>query len=313
MILNCTAALIFCITAVTWAGCGDDTGPGTASGLAISAGTTQLADIARNVAGGRATVDGILDANSDPHDYEPKPSDVEGIADADLILRSGGDPDLWLDQIIESSGSNAPVLTLIDHVDTIEDAESGTDPHWWQNPLNAIAATDAIRDALVELDPNGERAYEANAAAYVAELKDLDAAIAACVDAVPADRRKLVTSHDALDYYADRYGIEVIGAAIPALTTQAQPSAGETAELVDTISSAGVSTIFPEAGVSAELEGVIADEAGATVGGELWADTLGPEGSDGATYVESLASNTAKLVAGFTGGEQGCSISIGSE
>ena len=130
---------------------------------------------------------------------------------------------------------------------------------------------------------------------------------------MPADQRKLVTSHDALGYYADRYGIEVIGTAIPALTTQAQPSAGETAELVDAIRATGVSTIFPEAGVSAELERAIADEAGAEVGDELWADTLGPAGSDGATYIESLEWNTARLVEGFTGGERTCSISIGGE
>lgn len=313
MILNCLTALALAMAAVAWVGCGGDTGPGRGTGLAISGGTTQLADIARNVGGDRATVNGILDANSDPHDYEPKPSDVEGVADADLILRSGGDLDLWLDQIIESSGSDAPVITLIDEVDAIEgveDGETGTDPHWWQNPLNAIAAVEALRDELVELDPDGERVYEANAAAYIAELEQLDTEIAACVDAVPAEQRKLVTSHDALGYYADRYGIDVIGAAIPALITQAQPSAGETAQLVDTIRSASVSTIFPEAGVSAELESVIAEEAGASVGGELWADALGPEGSDGATYVESLESNTAKLVEGFTDGEQSCSISV---
>ena len=172
-------------------------------------------------------------------------------------------------------------------------------------------AVEAIRDELVDLDPDGKKDFEANAAAYISELEDLDAGIAACVDAVPAEQRKLVTSHDALGYYADRYGIDVIGAAIPALTTQAQPSAGETAELVDTIRSAGVSTIFPEAGVSAELESVIADEAGASVGGELWADTLGPEGSDGATYIESLESNTVKLVEGFTDGAQSCPFTSG--
>ena len=126
------------------------------------------------------------------------------------------------------------------------------------------------------------------------------------MDRVPASERKLVTSHDALGYYARHYGIDVIGAAIPSLSTQAQASAGATEELIDAIRSAGVSTVFPEAGVSPDLETAIADGAGARIGGELWADTLGPEGSDAATYAGSLEANTKTLVAGFSDGGIDC-------
>lgn len=313
------------------AGCGGSESSGEGeSGISVSAGTTHLADLARNVAGERAEVAGILSPSSDPHDYEPKPSDAESLLDADLILRSGGDLDLWLDQLVESSGSDAPVLTVLDSVETIEGghahgeeehsegeeehageeehSEGDIDPHWWQSPANAIAAVGQIRDRLVELDPEGAPEYEANADAYKEELERLDRGIAACIDRVPEEQRRLVTSHDALGYYADRYGIEIVGAAIPALTTQAQASAGETAELVDLIRETEVETIFAEAGVSAELETAIAAEAGATVGGELWADALGPEGSDGATYIEAMRSNTARLVDGFSGGAEQCTL-----
>ena len=228
MILNCALVLLALGAGTLGAGCGGS--GGSSDDVVVSATTTQLADMARHVAGDRAEVDGILEANSDPHEYEPKPSDVEGVAEADLVLRSGGDLDEWLDQLIESSGTEAPSLDLIDHVEV-----AGDDPHWWQDPRNGIAAAEAIRDALIEVDPEGEAAYSRNAAAYVEELEQLDAAIAGCMEGVPPDQRKLVTSHDALGPYADRYGIEVIGAAIPALTTQAQASAGETAELVETI------------------------------------------------------------------------------
>ena len=122
------------------------------------------------------------------------------------------------------------------------------------------------------------------------------------MQSIPEEQRKLVTTHDALGYYADRYEIEVVGAAIPALTTQAQPSAGEVDELVAQIEEEGVNAIFPEAGVNAELEDAIADETGAVVGEELWADTLGPEGSSGETYLEAMAANTEALADGFTGG-----------
>ncbi len=195
------------------------------------------------------------------------------------------------------------MLTLLDEIGT-------DDPHWWQDPRNGIAAAEAIRDELIAVDPAGEEVYARNAAAYVKRLRELDSRIAGCMERVPASERRLVTSHDALGAYAARYGIEVIGAAIPALTTQAQASAGETAELVDTIRSTGVRTIFPEAGISPELEEVIAEEAGATVGDELWADALGSEGTAGATYLGSLAANTETLVDGFTGGEQACSIAV---
>jgi ABC-type Zn uptake system ZnuABC Zn-binding protein ZnuA len=275
------------------------------TGLHVSATTTQVADLVRSVAGSRAEVDGILSPNSDPHEYEPRPSDAAAVASADVVFRSGGDVDLWLEQIVESSGTDAPVASLIDSASTI-----GTDPHWWQDPTNAIAAVDTIRAQLDEVDPESAMTYDANARRYTATLRTLDEEIAACIDRVPPAERRLVTSHDSLAYYADRYGLEVIGAAIPATTTQAQASAGETADLIDLIEREKVRAIFPEAGVSAKLEDAIAAQTGATVGGALWADALGPEGSSGATYVDALAENTRTLVAGLTGGEQTCTITV---
>ena len=296
-ILNlCTALAVFSLV-VAVAGCGDS---GDEPGVVVTATTTQLADLARNVAGERAEVDGLLSTSSDPHDYEPRPSDAEALIDADLILKSGGDVDAWLDQLVESAGSDAPELVLLDRVDQLE-ADGEVDPHWWQDPRNAVLAVDAIRDDLIAVDPDGRAQYERNAAAYVAEIERLDRGIAACIERVPESERKLVTSHDSLGYFANRYGIEVIGTAIPALTTQAQASAGETAELVDLIRDEDVTSVYPEAGVSSELEEAIAEEAGATVGEELWADTLGPEGSGGETYLGALASNAEAMVDGFGG------------
>ena len=298
-------SFIVAATLLAVAGCGSD--PSEDGSTSVVASTTQLADLARNVAGERAAVTGLLSPTSDPHDYEPRPSDAEALAGADLILQSGGDLDLWLEQIVESSGTEAPVLIALDRVP----APSGDelDPHWWQDPRLAIAAVEAIRDELIAVDPGGASIYEDNAAAYIGRIEDLDAEIARCMKGIPEPQRKLVTTHDALGYFADRYGIEVIGAAIPALSTQAQPSAGETAALVDLIRDTGVRTIFPEAGVSPDLEEAIAAEAGASVGDELWADALGPAGSDGQTYLEAMTSNASKLAAGFGG--LGCSAAAG--
>jgi ABC-type Zn uptake system ZnuABC Zn-binding protein ZnuA len=139
-------------------------------------------------------------------------------------------------------------------------------------------------------------------------LKALDADVQACMDRVPAAQRKLVTSHDALGYYARRYDIRIIGTVIPALTTAAQPSAGDVSNLVATIKREGVKTIFAESSVNPKVEQAVARETGARIGKALWADSLGPKGSDGATYIESIESNTRALVEGFSDGAVDCRV-----
>ena len=297
------AAVLVLLLAVL-AGCGDDDEPAAVAGgdaIRVVATTGQAADFARAVAGERAQVTGLLPPNADPHEFEIRPDDVKELSDAELVVRSGGDLDEWLTGAIESAGGDAEVITLSDHVDY--DPE---DPHWWHDPRNAIAAVAALRDALAEADPEGADAYRRGAAAYTRRLERLDRAVAACIDKVPTEDRTLVTTHDALGYYARRYGIRVVGAVIPSRSTAAQPSAGETAELIETIEREDVKAIFAESSVKPDVEEAIARESGAGVGKTLWADTLGPEGSDGATYIDSIASNTAALVDGFSGGAVAC-------
>ena len=130
--------------------------------------------------------------------------------------------------------------------------------------------------------------------------------MAACIDRLPRSRRKLVTSHDALGYYTDRYGLEVVGAVIPSLSTQAQPSSRAVNRLVDRIRSQRVAAIFPESSLNPKIEKAVARESGAAIGGDLWADTLGPKGSDGATYIGSIEANTDTIVRGLSGGRERC-------
>ncbi len=302
MLLRLAIALLLVVVAAV-VGCGEDDGGAAAGSVTVVATTTQAADLARNVGGENVEVVGLLAPNSDPHEYEVRPRDLEVLARADLVVRSGGDLDEWLGEAIEGAGGDAPVLTLSDHV-----RASGDDPHWWQDPRNAMRAVAAIERSLSDVDPERAGAYAADAGRYTTRLQRLDRAIAACVAKVPAAQRKLVTTHDALGYYARRYGIEVIGAVIPSLSTSGQPSAGEIAELVRTIRDEDVKAIFAESSVDAKVEQAIARETGATVGRPLWADTLGPPGSDGATYAGSIAANTRALVEGFSGGEVACRI-----
>jgi len=276
------------------AGCG---GSVTSSQPTVVATTTQLADMARDIAPG-ARVTSLLSPNTDPHEYEVRPADVKALASADVVLRSGGEVDAWLDGALDAAG--------VDEQDVVDVGAGvgleGDDPHWWQDPRRAEKASVAIGKAFARAG------LPDDSAAYVKRLQTLDAGVKACIDKVPVAQRKLVTSHDALGYYARRYGIEVIGTVIPALTTAAQPSAGDVAKLVATIKAAGVTTIFAESSVNPKVEEAIAHEAGARIGSPLWADSLGPKGSDGATYIESIAANTAALVDGFSGGVVNCRV-----
>jgi ABC-type Zn uptake system ZnuABC Zn-binding protein ZnuA len=293
-------------------GCGEENGGASGAEVRAVATTTHVADLVRNVGGERVSVESILSTDADPHDYDPRPSDAAELADADVVVKSGGDLDEWLDELVERAGGDATEVTLLDSVRTIEGGhdhagDGELDPHWWQDPRNAILAVAAVRKALVETDPGGRDGYERRAAAYTEELRRLDAEVERCIARVPPDKRKLVTTHDSLGYFAERYGVTVIGAVIPSLSTQAQPSAKDVDELVEQIEDEGVEAIFPEAAVSQRLEEAISRESGAEVGEELWTDSLGADGSGAETYVRAMRANASALARGMSGGRvSGC-------
>jgi ABC-type Zn uptake system ZnuABC Zn-binding protein ZnuA/ABC-type Mn2+/Zn2+ transport system permease subunit len=299
--------------ALAAAGCGSGGGdPGKVDVLVT---TTQLGDFVREVGGEAVAVDQILQPNSDPHDYEPRPSDVEGAASAEVIFASGDNLDAWIGEIVSDSGSDAELVDVGARVpirlpgESSGEEASTYDSHWWHDPRNAEAAVRAIERALVAADPSRRATFERNARAYLARLRALDRGIAECIGAVPPARRKLVTDHDAFGYFARRYGIEVIGAVIPSQTTQAQPSAKDLSELAQTIEAEKVKAIFPESSLSTKVADAIARQTGASADYELYGDTLGPEGSPGATYIGMEKANAEAMVRGFTGGERGCDLS----
>ena len=280
-------------------GCGG-AGSDTAAGGSITAvaTTTQLGDFARAVGGRRVTLKQILPPNADPHEYEPRPSDTLAIRDAALVFESGGDLDQWVGELVESAGGNVEAVRVFE--------PGGEDPHWWQDPRNAIRAVANLRDGLIAADPDGKKTYTTNAATYTDKLKRLDRSVAACIEQIPERQRKLVTTHDALGYYADRYGLDVVGALIPSLSSQAQPSGKDIEELVQQIERLDVKAIFPENSLNPKLEKAVARETGAKVGTALYADTLGPEGSAGSTYVGSIEANTTAIVEGLAGDGASC-------
>jgi zinc/manganese transport system substrate-binding protein len=303
-----TAAAI----AVVGAGCG---GSNSSNGVSVVATTTQIGDWARVVGGDAVDVHQILTPDTDPHDYEPRPDDVSETADAKLVFASGDELDSWIDEVVSDSGSDAQVVDLgasapvkIRGEPEGEDA-SRFDPHWWHDPRNAEAAVREIAAQLSAADPEDKSTFEAHANAYIERLHRLDSGISACIDSIPAADRKLVTDHDAFGYFADRYGIQVVGAVIPSQTTQAQPSAQDLTDLADLVRREGVKAVFPANSLSPKLAEAIAAQTGASADYTIYSDTLGPEGSSGDTYLAMEQANANALVEGFTGGRRGCEIS----
>jgi zinc/manganese transport system substrate-binding protein len=299
------SALALAGAGLVLAGCGSSSG----GGATIVATTTQIGDWTRAVAGSAVDVHQILQPNTDPHEYEPRPADVEAVAGAKLVLENGDNLDGWMGKVVSQAGSDAKVVVLGELVPVKRPGSEGSryDPHWWHDPQNAETAVAAIRDGLVRADPADAGVFRRNAAAYLTRLRTLDRTIGSCFARIPASQRRLVTDHDAFGYFAARYGIEVVGAVIPSQTTQSQPSAGDTAHLVALIRREHVRAIFPESSVNKRLAQAVARETGASSDYTLYGDTLGPAGSPGATYLGMERANADAMVRGFTGGEQRCS------
>jgi ABC-type Zn uptake system ZnuABC Zn-binding protein ZnuA/ABC-type Mn2+/Zn2+ transport system permease subunit len=300
--------------ALLLAGCGVDSGNTGSGQIKVVATTTQIGDFARAVGGDRAKVVQLLKPNTDPHDYEPRPSDVRETADAKVVLENGDNLDRWMGNVVKQAGGDPTVVDLGAKApvklpgESEGEEASRYDPHWWHDPRNAQAAVVAVRAALTKANPDAKDVYARNADAYLTKLRALDRGIAACVGRVPPAARKLVTDHDAFNYFAKRYGITVVGAVIPSQTTQAQPSAGDVAKLTRVIRSEHVKAVFPESSINAKLAQAIARQTGAVSDLTLYGDTLGPKGSSGATYLTMEQANADAMVRGFTGGAQRCTI-----
>jgi len=300
---------------VPLAACGSSAGGG-ASGDGGSAGgridvvatSSVMGDLARQVGGGTAQVHELIGAGVDPHEYEPRPADVEALASADVILVSGLGLDDWARELIESSGSGAEVVDVGAGVPVKRpgDDGAGDDPHWWHDPSNAVAATRSVERALSAARPGEARAIRAAGAAYRERLQALDLRIARCIARVPAGERKLVTNHDALRYFTERYGLRVVGAVIPSQSTAGKTSAGELATLERTIENEGVLAVFPEEAVSSKLADQIARATGASARYALYGDALGAKGSGAETYERMLAANADSIVRGISGGRLHC-------
>jgi len=218
-----------------------------------------------------------------------------------VIFRSGGDLDEWVREAAGDAGSDAEVVDLSQGLPHLRRAGGELDPHWWHDPRNVRRAAARMAATLARTVPRRRQQVERRARLYGVLVRAADVEIARCMRTIPRAQRKLVTDHDSLGYFADRYGLEVVGTVIPARTTLAQPSAGELARLADTIEHERVPAVFPGTSAGADAARALARQTGAVLGGELYGDTLGPEDSRGATVVGMLVANAGTIVRGLTG------------
>jgi len=297
-------ALTAAVVAAALTGCGSSGGAvgGASRGgrLRVVATTTQVQDFTRAIGGDRIQLTGILKPNVDPHDYEPSPADVDAIARADLLIINGVGLERWLQDTVESAGFDG---TTVDTSKGVPIRQGGTedpagDPHIWQNPRNAKLMVATIERALASADRADASWFQRNLDAYDAKLDALDAEVARQIDSLA--NRKLVTNHDAFGYYIDRYHLDFIGSIIPSFDTSAELSARDVAEIVAKIRATGVKAVFSETSLPPRTAETIAGEAHVKVvegPSALYGDTLGPAGSDGATYLQMIEHNTRTIVA----------------
>jgi zinc/manganese transport system substrate-binding protein len=259
--------------------------------------TTVFADMVRNVGGDLVAVSSLVPSNADVHTFSPRPSDIRTLAEARLVIRNGLGLDDWLTKMIDAVATGAPVVVLGEHLPDVEyqvgaDESGPANPHVWMNVAYGELYVDRIAGALETADPTHADAYRAQAAIYRATLAALDAQIAADLGAIPIENRRVVAFHDAFPYYAERYGLDIVGVAVAA--PGQDPGASYTAKLIDAIRAAHVKAIFSEAQFPPKLVQQLATETGTTVVATLYDDALGDPPAD--TYLGVMRWDTDEFV-----------------
>ena len=287
--------------------------PSPRSGLRVVALETFLADIARSVAGGQVEVISLLPTGADPHTYEPTPTDVRRVLESDLLISNGAGYDTLIVRQLTRTADRVPLLEAAAGIDLLapsfgvqpidgsqnSPAAQG-DPHTWLDPINVVRYAENIRDALTRLDPAHAPQYSSNAEAYRLDLVTLDEWIRSQVEALPPERRLLVTNHESLGYFAARYGFTVVGTLLPGLSSSTSPSAQQLVQLVQAIRAAHVPAVFLETGSDTRLAEQVAQESGVSVVTMLFTESLSPPEGPAATYLDMMRFNTRTIVAALT-------------
>ena len=286
------------LTASLIAACSPSPDPGSETGkLKVVATSSILADVVRVIGGEQINLIQLLPQGSDPHSYSPTPQDLVKISDAEVIFSNGLGLEALLDPLFESAGIADRVVPVSDGITTIQidNGKGGQDPHTWTDPNNVLLWVDNIEKTLIELDPDNEKNYQANAESYRRELMELDDWIRNRTDQIPEEQRNIITDHLIFGYFANQYGFTQAGTIIPGYSSLAEPSAQSLAELEATINKLGVKVIFVGENVNPDLAERIAEDTGTKLV-FLFTGSLSEQGGDADTYVKYMRHNTNAIV-----------------
>ncbi len=305
------------LLALTAAGCGAKSDGPTGEGkLKVVATTPQVADIVKNVGGDAVEVEEILPPGADPHEYEPKPSAVSAIAEADVVFRSGGDIDAWLQRAISASGGDVTQVDLSrsavllpageadheeDHAAGDHEGEAAFNAHWYLAPENVVRASARVRDELVKAEPAARETFRANASAYDSKASRLQSALMRCSKEVPSDDRRLLAGHNDFNYLADAMNYKVV--AQLAENGESEPSASALQDAVDTARASRAKALVMSRGEVTQLGKQTAAKLDIPLL-ELWADSLGKSGAS-STLLGAITYD-ANSILSATGGTSNC-------
>jgi len=269
--------------------------------LKVIASFSILGDLVKNVGGDRVEVATLVGPNGNAHVYAPSPGDAKKVADAKLVFVNGLGFEGWLERLVKASGTKAPIVIATKGIKPLErtgdhdhDHDHGrADPHAWQSVANAKIYIANIRDALIAADPAGKDVYLANAAAYLAKLDALEREVREVIAKIPADRRRVLTSHSAFGYFQNAYGVNFI--APQGVSTEAEASAKDVAAIIAQIKKQKAAAVFLENVTDPRLVEQIARETGAKVGGTLYSDALTDDKGDATTYIDLIRHNLRRL------------------
>jgi ABC-type Zn uptake system ZnuABC Zn-binding protein ZnuA len=295
-----TAAVAAALAAAALAACGSDDGDGS---VTVAATTGINADIAQALAGPDADVEQIVPDGASPHDFELSAEDRQRLEEADLVVANG----TGLEAGIPLDDLDAPMWELTQHVGELrhpldvegadEEETETSDPHVWMDPTRVAAAVPSLAGALAEADPDHAAGYRRRAERYAKRLRSLDGRMARTLKRIPPQDRELVTSHDAVGYFADRYGFDVVATAFPATGPEAETSAARLDDVEDAVRESGVPAVFAQETDDPEALELVAGETGVEVEYGLLVESPGPAGS-----YEEMLRRDANLVARSLGG-----------
>ncbi|MBM3288773.1 MAG: manganese transporter, partial [Candidatus Hydrogenedentes bacterium] len=273
---------------------GPDTGP-----MKVTCTIGMITDVARNIGGGHVAVTGLMGPGVDPHLYKATQGDLERLSGADLILYNGLHLEGKMADVLVKLARTVPTVQVTEGIpeDQLREPpefQGQHDPHVWFDVALWAKAAERIRDALIEADPAHRADYEASAAAYLAQLKETDMYTRNRIGEIPREQRVLITAHDAFGYFGRAYDIEVMG--LQGISTAAEYGAQDLTRLVDIIVQRKIKAVFVESSISpksieALVRGVEGKGGTVKIGGQLYSDAMGAEGTPEGTYIGMVRKN----------------------